>query len=777
MIPVLSQFLSDNESLFEYERNLGPVHSIRLSHVCRRLIAAERLYCPQKPDMYYDGLESMYLSTYHDFCELIWKLPYDLSKEYFTFIGKNLFVKAERFDGWMNMITHVPPLLIVAAAYLDCFRVDMLQRSSDVYAFVRTYLSTFRFTAQLHPYIPDLDFLVHNGEKLHDLHIHLNGSTETDVMWNYMLSHISEVVQDYDEAYKKSAVRKLSEQVIADFTPSTLLMRLKTAEKLRNKMLQRVAYRLFNLKNWKQLHICNLWGELKNECRISELQEELLFYIIVLNQIRVDKDEYLASCLHHYLLIKGLVHRFAVMQRSQKSFTQFQILTENSFRYGIENKYRKRFMQLSTCGQHPYLATIEGRFSPKRSFLDNLRLVRCIVSGFKKAKKNNTALAHTELTLVAHFIKAPEQQLDKKIIIRHSSLRKDLEKKALALANFIHSSKEYGNYIVGIDAAANEMDAGPEVFAPIFRYLRKRGIQHATFHVGEDFRHLLSGLRSIWEAMYFLDLQPGDRLGHCTAVGISPQLWSKRIGDVCFVSQGEWLDDLVFAWELVKNNKLPNSEFLCLRLESKIHELSFNIYGKDFPPFILAKVWKLRKYNPFCYIYNGRLSFHPYSINDNEEDILYMWNELRNEDVEYLYYFYHEVGSARERYNQLIQISATDLISAEEMEIFQNVVLNEIAKKRIVIEALPSSNLRISYYNALKEYHLQRWLNQDTHDTLLPAVVLGTDDPGIFMTNIYNEYARSYLHLEECGFSTLKRMEILSNLQKCSTIYKFHSHG
>lgn len=66
------------------------------------------------------------------------------------------------------------------------------------------------------------------------------------------------------------------------------------------------------------------------------------------------------------------------------------------------------------------------------------------------------------------------------------------------------------------------------------RFLHKRIVfkkpGSETFHFsgGEDFSHLVSGLRTIVEAVIFLDLWPGDRLGHCTAIGISPDLWIRE---------------------------------------------------------------------------------------------------------------------------------------------------------------------------------------------------------------------------------------------------------
>ena len=72
----------------------------------------------------------------------------------------------------------------------------------------------------------------------------------------------------------------------------------------------------------------------------------------------------------------------------------------------------------------------------------------------------------------------------------------------------------------GVDGASNELHAPPEPFAPSFRLVRRAGIPRATFHVGEDFLHLLTGIRAVAEALTFLDLRSGDRVGHATALAL-----------------------------------------------------------------------------------------------------------------------------------------------------------------------------------------------------------------------------------------------------------------
>lgn len=41
-----------------------------------------------------------------------------------------------------------------------------------------------------------------------------------------------------------------------------------------------------------------------------------------------------------------------------------------------------------------------------------------------------------------------------------------------------------------------------------------------TYHTGEDFLDIVDGLRAIDEALLFLQMEKGERLGHAMALGV-----------------------------------------------------------------------------------------------------------------------------------------------------------------------------------------------------------------------------------------------------------------
>lgn len=779
MYPIAIKLLSDNESLLEYEQYANTKdYIISFDHVKRRLISIERMSDIKKNDNFYEDMGQIQMDKYKSLAHFLYKMPQHISNDLLCNIGNCIYIKKEGFNVWMDILTYIPPTILIAGYIYGNMEYSLSTMSlKGLKSLIEKRISQFKYTSYPVVYLPELNFLT-KEVGLHDLHIHLNGSTESDIVWNYMLKHPYRTIRNYaDEFNNKHSVRKLAEQTTLNFTPERFGKRLLEAKKIRSYICKVISNKINGVDGGDiadDYSVINIWGMDKTKS-FSPIIDEILFYLYVFDYLSRYENDFIACKFHHYLLIKGIIHRLSVMQCSQYGFTQFQYITETPSRYGVETSYKNRFLQLSGAGDNKYLSFIEGRFSPGKNKFEINNLVRRIYKGFNEAKveTDSRLLDDVELYLVAHFIKKKEKKNVKNLPVRHRDLRTDLRKRALALVQYIMTNNEYGSKIKGIDAAASEFDAGPEVFAPIFRFLRKNGIANCTFHAGEDFKHIVSGIRSIYEAVLFLELRHGDRLGHCTAIGIEPQLWMDKTGCKCIISQGEWLDDMVFLWFLIKETKESRLQQCVPLLESQISEFSHKVYGKIFPPYILSEAWKLRKFDPFLYMEEKNFSdFNPFIIESYEKD-----KEIRqmfeNEDMNEIMKIYHRISfNANDEYDKLIEIESGRILNPNEICIVQGIVLDFLNKKGIAIETLPTSNLRISYYDEIREYHLKNWLN-NTLSHCTPPVVLGTDDPGIFSTNIFNEYARAYLHLEENKLSSHEIYNMMSFIHRNSIIYKF----
>ncbi|MCP4655689.1 MAG: hypothetical protein GY856_09750, partial [bacterium] len=185
--------------------------------------------------------------------------------------------------------------------------------------------------------------------------------------------------------------------------------------------------------------------------------------------------------------------------------------------------------------------------------------------------------------------------------LRHEDYRRKVKHEAFRLFHQLSQPHPVVPFIVGIDAANVELTTPPELLAPAFRFLREFPIESrrlpslrlrfgveqevltllaqrrlgVTYHVGEDFRHIISGLRAIFEVITFMDLKPGDRMGHATALALDPEVWAAQVGYQAVLTKQEWLDSLVWLHHFLG----PGHDLVGeLGIEDQIQYLSWNIF-------------------------------------------------------------------------------------------------------------------------------------------------------------------------------------------------------
>lgn len=143
---------------------------------------------------------------------------------------------------------------------------------------------------------------------------------------------------------------------------------------------------------------------------------------------------------------------------------------------------------------------------------------------------------------------------------RHEAYRKKLRRYAEAIMRMRDGKREESRRVLGIDACSSEDGCRPEVFAQTFRVLKNHLVnQHhweeripqlrCSYHVGEENQDVLDGIRAIDEAIRFLNLESGDRLGHATMLGINPNNWYQAVEGYQYNNQTmDYLDNV--AWLL-----------------------------------------------------------------------------------------------------------------------------------------------------------------------------------------------------------------------------------
>src|SRR5699024_11122117 len=237
--------------------------------------------------------------------------------------------------------------------------------------------------------------------------------------------------------------------------------------------------------------------------------------------------------------------------------------------------------------------------------------------------------------------------------------RQKAKRQAKALAALREHYPKCGARILGIDAASNEVGCRPEVFGSVFRYLKnhikvvddgltKKRLPQlgATYHVGEEFLDVADGLRAIDEAVNFLNLNCGDRLGHAIALGIDVEDWHKKKEYSILIPKQDYLDNLVWMYNCITQYNIQGLEDLKSLIEKKYSTLFHEIYGSHMDykeiKYIIEKTQKrYKKIGVLQTLINDRYNFGifqyymAWQIRGDEPD-LYKHGYFQREERDYL---------------------------------------------------------------------------------------------------------------------------------------------
>ncbi|QTL51424.1 hypothetical protein [Priestia aryabhattai] len=377
--------------------------------------------------------------------------------------------------------------------------------------------------------------------------------------------------------------------------------------------------------------------------------------------------------------------------------------------------------------------------------------------------------------IIIHFIKEEDTSLN-------SSCWKDDKKKMhfYDLQNKYHMEMEAVNklretipgladYLVGIDAANLETNTEPWVFAPVYKKARNsdshklvyydeplKTIRNLgfTYHVGEDFRHMITGLRHIDEVMEHFQYRSGDRIGHGIVLGISATTWMNK-HRVVILPQHEYLDNLLWIWGL---NREYSLKVHIENLEAKILKVAKQIY-KTLDGLSVYKLWKN---------YKEKFNYSDWSNENNKDCSKIQCPILNHESIESwkpntLQYAQH-CSYYNEQLSKPIQVEI-DKNEISIIESIQNLIKEKISKEGIVVETNPSSNIAIGELENIFEHYIHN-LNQVNSEDNSIKVTINTDDPIVFNTNISNEYAYIFYSLLEKGFSREQAIMWIDKIRK-----------
>ncbi|HDR8936325.1 TPA: hypothetical protein QDA84_006483, partial [Burkholderia vietnamiensis] len=166
------------------------------------------------------------------------------------------------------------------------------------------------------------------------------------------------------------------------------------------------------------------------------------------------------------------------------------------------------------------------------------------------------------------------------------------------------------------------------------------------------------------------------------------------------------------------------------------------------------------------------------SLSDNwrmEAQLVHNARQSNDGDVELLWEWLSD-RKIWERSEGSEEVSASYLDAPTYVRL-QQALMRKVAERGVIIETLPSSNVRISQYQTFSEHHALRWMRvpgfvMDGDPEIM--VSLGSDDPGIFAGDLSGEFYQLYSALRNQSLGDSLSLAYLAPLNERGRKYRFH---
>lgn len=501
--------------------------------------------------------------------------------------------------------------------------------------------------------------------------------------------------------------------------------------------------------------------EAQNPLNVIVGERILLFKIF--SKILNGADEQVSELFYRYILIKNWFRAFIVQVNDNKGFANFKRFQDLKITF-ITKKYKPYLLSLPVweAKRYNYTETMETRVTPQRKPKDIISLSKGIETFAFKGSLEEVAEGHAkemdssirenwDWGIIFHFLKQPSL-VERDGSARDAKMREYVRTSAYRLFLLLKNPraddkwKEASRHLMGIDAASSEIGCRPEIFAHAFRVLKAAGYA-ATFHAGEDFYDLADGLRAIDEAIRFLGLEAGDRLGHALALGIDADSFYRNRHYYIGCPRQWMLDNLVWLYYKTKACDITIGPKMEIFIQSTFMRLSRLIgYGKDIKILEYFQSMLLRGDDPDLYTqYNA----------DSTLDKNGLWRSFGYVQGEDLHAIREEEDNAAKKIHILYLFDVDIKLKGNLMESFrlpeeypriikevQQTMATQIARKLIGIECCPSSNYKIGYFTRYDEHPIFRFMPvRDSVSRYPLAVTVNTDDLGVFSTSLPNEFS------------------------------------
>ena len=468
--------------------------------------------------------------------------------------------------------------------------------------------------------------------------------------------------------------------------------------------------------------------------------------------------------LYLYLVLKNEIRHEITQLNNSVGFDNFSIYEDRKQIFVKDYKhYENAAIHLAIKGffgdKNASKRYHEARITPGNSgkeIVSNIKeLDRAIESDLLKTEDSQWNYKY-----IFHFIKQPEAQPTSDC--RHFALRQIVEKQSKAIYDYRNSLEQgEGNvYVadraVGIDAANSEIACRPEVFAQAFRFLRHHTIEHPelhrphdlgiTYHVGEDFMDVVDGLRAVTEAITFLQLRKGDRIGHGLVLGVDVEEYYSARNYTIAMSLQMMMDNMAWLHHYVR--ELRGYGHILGGIMETFEKCYRRVYCNSLVPSIeiYYDSMMLRGDAPECYKVDGTVvnaggDFAEWlTMSLNSDESCRKARALRETCKLYYQYHYDLNGKLNGAvYDEWIVTE--DTICA--IKKIQHKLLKDVEKMGLAIECNPTSNRKIGEFERYDEHPILKFNNDglNIYPKRAISVSINTDDKGVFATSIEREYA------------------------------------
>ncbi len=516
------------------------------------------------------------------------------------------------------------------------------------------------------------------------------------------------------------------------------------------------------------------------------------------------REKCLVRCMLQYLRVKHSVFGRTVQKKTIRGLDYFQDEFYN--RNSKMNRYystisaglssaegRTMYWELAMRKQFQNrdLKKIEFRTSVNESEAEFRKEVRAFLEAYCRVIQKDYCEKTREgyrvnrdfpqAGLVCHLIKETDQTIPDKCYLdglehrekmQFGVLEDKYERQVRCMKKLRDEIPGLDRYLVGIDAASLENSTPVWVFVRAYEGARdslvepigygrnKRQSLRFTFHAGEDFRHMLSGLRRMDEAVTFLKFHAGDRIGHGTALGISPRLWKER-NPFAVLPRIEALENYIWAYYELSQDTAGAHFAWTAYIERRVYELAEHIYGKSQGLTMQALTEGYRK--------TFAISAGDHAACREAEDVGFC-EAVRNRTYSEIVWNGDKIARARHCRKFLTEMERPIHYEVTEQDIqitetLQEILRRKLSRKGIVVEVNPSSNLAIGEIDRITENQIYRLNCPGGEDNVM--VCINSDDPSVFHTNVSNELAYIYYGMLNQSVSREMVLQWIDKVREC----------